>query len=317
MNVLTTASDDAWSPVWVTQAVKQRAEAFANQQPTPQKAHQVYRNALAVGVVNDYLQLLGIQTDLNASDSWQLALRFANDVADVCVVGRGRLECRSVPPEASTCYIPLEAQCDRIGYIIVRFDTDQDATLLGFVDHVDSEYLPIEHLRPMAELPQYLAEQETIVDLRQWLEGLYQIDWHPPEHLLQPKQLALGHQLARVQRAKLIRLNLQAEHSNVVLLISVTPQGESLSVRVQLHPAIMVKDHTAGARLIHAPLDCLMPTIKLSLQTDDRTLSKDVIARAYPRDNCIQIPPFQGLCGERFSIQIAVDGYHVKEYFQL
>ncbi|MEL7316369.1 MAG: DUF1822 family protein, partial [Cyanobacteria bacterium J06559_3] len=61
-----TLSDDASVPVWVTQAAKQMAEQFASQQPTPPKAEQVYQNTLAVCVVNGYLNLLGIKTDLAA-----------------------------------------------------------------------------------------------------------------------------------------------------------------------------------------------------------------------------------------------------------
>ncbi|MCF4966823.1 DUF1822 family protein, partial [Nostoc sp. CMAA1605] len=42
----------------------------ANQQPTSAKAEQVRLNTLAVWVVNDYLQMMDIPTNLTASDSW-------------------------------------------------------------------------------------------------------------------------------------------------------------------------------------------------------------------------------------------------------
>ncbi|MGF1523719.1 MAG: DUF1822 family protein [Leptolyngbyaceae cyanobacterium] len=312
-----TLSDDASVPVWVTQAAQQTAKQFASQQPTPQKAEQVYRNTLAVCVVNSYLNLIGIQTNLAASDSWNPAVRLMNNVADLFVVGRGHMDCRPVPPDAETCWIPLAAHSDRIGYIIVRLDTDQEATLLGFVEQTQREYLPLQHLRPIAELTAYLARPTSVVNLRHWLEGLYQLDWQPPEKLLRSRQLALSNPQSPVQRAKCIELNRESEHHNVVLLLSVVPHGETLSVRVQLHPAIMAEKYAGGTRLIHPSADCLMPNIKLALQTEDKTVVKEVISRLHPRDNCIQIPQFQGQWGERFTIQIVAGQHEISQQFQL
>ncbi|NER81034.1 MAG: DUF1822 family protein [Leptolyngbya sp. SIO1D8] len=312
-----TTADDARMPIWVTQAAQQTAQQFARQQPDPQKAEQVYRNTLAVCIVNGYLNLLGIKTDLAASDSWNPAVRLMSNVADLLIVDKGRIDCRPVKPEAETCWIPLEAHSDRIGYIIVRLDTDQEATLLGFVEQVNREYLPLQQLRPISELPKYLAQVEPVVNLRHWLEGLYQLDWQPPEKLLQPKQLALSHSQTKIQRAKCIELNLASEHRDVVLLLSVTPHDEVLSVRVQLHPFILAENYPNGTRLIHSAVDCLMPNIKLALQAGNDTPVKEVVSRTYPRDNCIQIPQFQGHWGECFTVQITVNAHEIKEHFQL
>lgn len=312
-----TLSDDASVPVWVTQAAKQTAEQFASQQPTPQKAEQIYRNTLAVCVVNSYLNLLGIKTDLAASDSWNPTVRLMNNVADLFIVDHGHIDCRPVTPETETCWIPLEAQSDRIGYIVVCLDTDQEATLLGFIGQPHLEHLPLQQLRPIAELTQYLARLTSVINLRHWLEGLYQLDWQPPDKLLRPSQLALSNTQSPVQRAKCVELNLDAEHRNVVLLLSVVPHDEALSVRVQLHPAIMAEQHAGGMRLIHPLADCLMPNIKLALKTENKTLAKEVISRIHPRDNCIQIPQFQGQWGERFTIQIAVGKHEINQHFQL
>ena len=312
-----TTADDARVPIWVTQAAKQTAQQFASQQPDPQKAKQVYRNTLAVYIVNGYLNLLGIETDLAASDSWNPAVRLMNNVADLFIVGRGHVDCRPVKPDAETCWIPLEAHSDRIGYIMVRLDTDQEATLLGFVAQVHLEHVPLQPLRPISELPHYLAQLEPVINLRHWLEGLYQLDWHPPEKLLQPKQLALSHSHSKIQRAKYIELNLDSEHRDVILLLSVTPHDEALSVRVQLYPFTIAENHPSGTRLIHSAVDCLMPNIKLSLKTEDGVIAKEVIARTYPRDNCIQIPQFYGQLGECFTIQITLDDFQSSENFRI
>ena len=313
-----TTADDARVPVWVTQAAKQTAQQFASQQPDQKKAEQVYRNTLAVYVVNEYLNLLGIKTDLAASDSWNAAVRLISNVADLYIVDYGHVDCRPVQPDEETCWIPLEAQSDRIGYIIVRLDTAQEATLLGFIEQVHLEHLPLQQLRPIPELLKYLAQLKPVINLRQWLEGIYQLDWHPPENLLRSNQLALSYsQTQKIQRAKRIQLNLDSEHRDVVLLLSVTAFDETLGVRVQLHPFTMAENYLSGTRLIHSSVDCLIPNIKLTLQTENNALVKEVISRTYPRDNCIQIPQFQGRWGEYFVIQISIDAHKVNEHFQL
>lgn len=317
MNSPKLAPNDPIVPFWVTQQASQLAEEFASQQPTPYRAQQVYQNTLAVWVVNNYLKLLGIATDLGASDSWNPVLRLTHNVADLVVVNRGRLDCRPVSPGAETCFIPLEAQSDRIGYVIVRLDSDQTATLLGFVDQISSDLLSLQELRPMVELPVHLARQSPITDLRQWLEGIYQQDWHPPEQLLRPKQLVLGHSRGYIQRAKHIELNLNSEHRDVVLLVAVAPQDQALSVRVQLHPAIVAEGYSSGTRLIQASLDCLAPNLQLSLITDQQGEQIQVTARNYPRDNCIQLPPFQGQMGERFVLRIRYGEQTIEAPFQL
>ncbi|MDB9526512.1 DUF1822 family protein [Oscillatoria sp. CS-180] len=317
MNSLKPLSDDAHVPVWITQSARHKAEDFAHQQPNSQKAAQVYQNTLAVYVVNNYLALLDIQTDLAASDSWNAAVRLADDVADLVIVGHGSMDCRPVQPGDEVCTIPLESQRDRIGYVMVRLDSDQMATLLGFVDYVNSEQVSLQQLRPMAELPRYLAHREPVVDLRQWLEGAYQLDWQPPEKLLRPKQLALSHPQTKFQRAKQLGLNLDSDYRDVILLVSIMPQQDRVDLRVQLHPAVLAESHPNGTRLVYSLIDCLIPNIRLSLKTEENFLSKEVVSRTFPRDNCIQLPLFQGYFGERFTIQISTENGAISQHFQL
>ena len=59
----------------ITQAARRIAQEFAAEQPTPQKSEQVRLNTLAVCVVNDYLQMMAIPTDLTANDSWNPVVR--------------------------------------------------------------------------------------------------------------------------------------------------------------------------------------------------------------------------------------------------
>jgi len=133
-------------PMPITRKAIQTAEQFAAAIPNPQKSEQVYLNTLAVQAVHDYLQLMGIDTNLQQSDSWNPVVRMCEDVADLMVTGLGKLECRPIlsdilpalktPIQSSTvplCPIPLEVQDERIGYIVVDIDQQtKRATLLGF-----------------------------------------------------------------------------------------------------------------------------------------------------------------------------------------
>lgn len=84
------------------------AKQFAGEQPTPEKAERVMFNTLAVWIANDYLQMLGIPTNISNSDSWNPVARLCADVADLEVTGIGKLECRPLKASQMLCSIPAE-----------------------------------------------------------------------------------------------------------------------------------------------------------------------------------------------------------------
>jgi hypothetical protein len=109
------------------------AQQFAQQQLSPEKAEQVRLNTLAVWVVHQYLEAMGIDTHLQASDSWNPITRMTADIADLELPNLGRLECRPVRPHSQSCAFPPEAWSDRIGYVVVEIDqSERQARLLGF-----------------------------------------------------------------------------------------------------------------------------------------------------------------------------------------
>ena len=205
----------------ITQQEREIAQQFANQQPTPQKAEQVYYNTLAVCSVNNYLRIMGILTDLGASDSWNPAVRLFHDVADLAVTDVGKLECRSLrrielgaevaqkpnsnhmqsqsidteptsSPKSTSpvCYIPSEVHDDRIGYVVVQIDDEQqEATLLGFTEKVETEELPISQLRSLKDLLKHihqLKQSQSVkepVNLSQWLVNVFETGWQEIESL--------------------------------------------------------------------------------------------------------------------------------------
>ncbi|HEY9805207.1 MAG TPA: DUF1822 family protein, partial [Candidatus Obscuribacterales bacterium] len=158
-------------------SARQVAQQFAQAQPTPEKAAQVYRNTLAVLVLRNYLQMLDIPTNLEASYSWNPIARLGADVADLDVTGVGRLECRAIQMGDRNCSIPPEVWQDRIGYVVVQLDdTDRAATLLGFIPSVSSLTLPLAQLQPLDALLVRL-HQPAVVQLGQWFQQIFEPQW--------------------------------------------------------------------------------------------------------------------------------------------
>ncbi|MBD2094456.1 DUF1822 family protein [Trichocoleus sp. FACHB-591] len=150
----------------ITTAMRAQAEALAGRQPTAEKSEQIYRNTMAVLVVNAYLGWQGYETDLSQSNNWNLGtLAAGGDVADLMIKDLGRLECRAVLQGATVCPLPPEVWHGRIGYVVVQFDVAVDkAVLLGFKPIFDPEdpmeEVPLDELQSLDELIDYLDRLE-------------------------------------------------------------------------------------------------------------------------------------------------------------
>ena len=143
----------------ITQSARQTAQTFRQQQSTPEKAKQVYLNTLAVWAVKDYLSMMEIPCNLEASDSWNPVIRLCADIADLVVSGIGRLECRPILPQAVTCALPPEVWSDRIGYLVVVIDEEhRQACLLGFTPSVSTDSIPLNQLQPLESLLAHISE---------------------------------------------------------------------------------------------------------------------------------------------------------------
>lgn len=163
------------------------AANFANQQSSNKKRKQVYQNTLSVAAVNTYLQYLGWTTNLPKSNSWNPILQTLLDTADILVSERGKLECRSVFSQAKSMIIPEEVSTDRIAYIAVNIDGSQNfAQLLGFTSEINSLTVPLNGLKPMNKLPEFLekVQQEPIIPkLSHWLWGIVEAGWNKLDSL--------------------------------------------------------------------------------------------------------------------------------------
>ena len=314
-------------PLPITQAALQTADRFASQQPTPQKAEQVRLNTIAVSVMNDYLQLMGISTNLETSDSWNPLMQLCADTADLEVVGAGKLECRSILAD-SACLIPPETWQDRIGYVVVAIDiAAREARLLGFaeqaaeelalntlqtpealLDHLDRLLHPVASVAPVA--PVAPADRGSIANLSRWLQNQAEAGWQTVESLLSPAEPAYGFRSIEtgfrnietapcenlIRRAKLINLAIRLPDP-VALVVELEPDAQRTHICLQVHPT-----HQA-----YLPAE-----LRLTVLDEDGNIFLEAQSRG--ADNYLQLQ-LSGLPGERFAVQVAIADARVVEQF--
>ncbi|MGB3755347.1 MAG: DUF1822 family protein [Rivularia sp. (in: cyanobacteria)] len=169
----------------ITESNRNKAYLFAQQQPNSEKAKQVYHNALAVLVTNNYLQMLDVPTSLQQSHSWNAVARVSTNIADLNLPGKGHLECRSILKGDDTCNFPEDVWHNRIGYVVVQFDESyKQGTLLGFLPQVSSTTLEIKQLQSLDDLFIALHSNETVVQLSNWLENIFDASWQSIESII-------------------------------------------------------------------------------------------------------------------------------------
>lgn len=308
-------------PMLIGRTSRRLAKQFALEQPNRQKAEQVYFNTLAVCVVNDYLQWMGIATELNAAESWNAIARLGSDVADLPLTGLGRIECRAMRERDRTCRIPPEVWSDRIGYVVVQIqDSLKEANILGFINSSDRQQFPLSELQPIESLlttvaalresvssVNAIASSTAFVRLSQWFQGSFAEAWQSFEVIFGTENLAYNFRNSPregdggVERAKLIDLEMQFDTQVVVLLVAIAPEPDRIAVRVRLYPP-------DGE--IYLP-----PNLRLALLSPEGDILEEVRSRR--QDNYIQLPRFTGEAGERFSIQVALENAIIIEHFEI
>lgn len=304
----------------ISQAARTTAQRFANQQPTLTKAEQVRLNTLAVWVVNDYLQMMDVPTNLTASDSWNPVMQFCADVADLEVSSVGRLECRPVISGSPVCSIPPETWEDRVGYVFVQVDdASEEAQILGFVKNVATETIALNQLQPLEALIDRLAQLKTspvdaLVNLSQWFVGQVEAGWQTVESLLSSLDTrpayafrspvstpeAMQEQSESVtRRAKLIDLGIKIDNQPVMLIVEIAPAAnQKTSVRLQLH---------ATGNQMYLPAG-------VHLKVLDNAGAVFLEAQARSADNYVQLQ-FRGDLQEEFSVQVSLSDMSITENF--
>ncbi|MCC5616212.1 DUF1822 family protein [Nostoc sp. CHAB 5836] len=306
----------------ISQKARITAQQFASQQPNYEKAEQVRLNTLAVWVVNDYLEMMDIPTDLQASDSWNPVMRICGNVADLEVPSIGRLECRPVRLHQQVCSIPPETWEERVGYLVVQFDESlQEARLLGFIPSVATEILPLAQLQPLEAFIDHLwqlrqSPVNSLVNLSQWFAGIFETGWQTIESLWNVPEVRLNYAFRSTEtlelnalnqaepitkRAKLIDLGIQILNQPVMLIVEISPQkDQQTSIHLQLH---------ATGNQIYLP-----PGVHLTVLDSSGAVFLDAESRKL--DNYIQLR-FRGEATEQFSVRITLDNTSITEHFRI
>ncbi len=332
-------------PLPITLLARRTAQEFASQQPTPQKAEQVRLNTLAVHAVNDYLQMMAIPTDLAVSDSWNPVVRMCADVADLEVIGIGRLECRPVRKDQQTCYVPPEVRTDRIGYVVVQIDESSlEATVLGFCpianlpnpswvtdETLAIDELPISQLQAVEDLIDRLnqpvlepipstvavtspAAQRSRVNLSQWFVNVFETGWQTIESFVNPAEPDLAFSFRSADSTLLIddeQADISVRRAKLIDLgmqIAGYPVALIVEVIAGLNNKsdIILQLHPTGNQIYLPPL--------LQLTVLDESGLVFLEAQARSADNYIQLQ-FSGLAGEQFSVRVALGDASIMEDF--
>ncbi len=147
--------------------------------------------------------------------------------------------------------------------------------------------------------------QETRSKLSQWLQGAFDESWQAIDAIISPEaNLALSTRNVEsgAKRGKLIDLGMQLGSETVAMLVTIVQETEEkLGISIQLHP-------TGGERY-------LPPHLKLTLLSKAGKTLQEVQSRSH--DNYIQLKPFKGEPGKRFSIEVSLSDVSIREEFEL
>jgi len=296
----------------LTTTAHQWAAQFCNQQRQPLKAEQVYRNTLAVWAVHELLRVEGIDSDLEASHSWNLIFQTCSDAADLVLPSQGRLECRPVDPDAAVMAVPPETWEDRLGYVAVQLDDAlETAMVLGVVESVQQETVALADLQDFAPWLERLRPQKTpsqipaLTRLQDWLRGQLDQGWQTLDSLLQQPTLALNprsdlttRDRPLIRRAKPLALPSLGE-AQIVLVVAVLPQTAPWPIAVSLGPL--------------PPAQYLPPDLTLSVLDPDGVAVMQAQSRATEQLTL----EFTGEPGDRFSVQITLGATTLTEAFEI
>lgn len=290
--------------VKLTTTAHQQAERLCQVKKTLVQAEIVYLNTLAVYAVNYYLQCMGIETNLAASNSQDEMWQLFYESADLEIINGGKLECCPLLPGSQTLDIRVETVSGRIGFVAVELNgTLTEARLLGFTPKAEPIPFPIAQLQPIAELPLYLQQWHSKPRLSRWLEGGdSDRDWQPLEAVFGGSSRFLGQGLRsreqpKARRVKKLDFGLRLNQETVALVITVESETEStVNVLIQVVPLNEQEFLPIGLKLI------------VTLESD----SAEAIARE--TDNLIQLE-FSESLGSPVTIRVELEGTVFTEEF--
>ena len=153
------------------------------------------------------------------------------------------------------------------------------------------------------KLTPVLSTQRT--KLTQWLQETIIEGWETLDKLINPEaSLAFSTRSVtkEYKRGKVINLGMELNQVTMMLLVTVTEQEEGkLKIGMQLYPTNQAK--------------YLPPEVQLTLISKAGKTLQSVQARE--QDSFIQLKPFKGKPGKRFTVEIALGETQIREDFEL
>ncbi len=298
-----------------------QANKFSLHQANQKKAKQVYLNTLTVWSVKTYINILGWETSLETSDSWNPLLQSLMDVADLDIPNCGKLECRKTQAKTNWINIPAEVWLERIGYIAVELNQSlREASILGFVSQLREGKIFLAELQSLDDLPLYLEcqrqRQQLLlskpVQLSQWLEGVFELSWKQPEQLALPKNtfsFRSSSQLivnktdsltndAGVTRVKLIEIKSISITNQIALILNIKSQkNQEIEISVKISTTYICTTLPYGLEIM-----VLDEREKLMMQAQAKE-TESIEFR------------FSGEIGEQFSIKVSLHNFTKIETF--
>lgn len=172
--------------------------------------------------------------------------------------------------------------------------------LIVYCQHLSPEAIALP-----AATPQITVPDSAPTKLAQWLQNMVVEGWSLVETLIDPEMnLAFNTRSVtqEYQKGKLLDLGIELNNLKLTLLVMVKQEAEEkLGVRIQLYPA-------SKARYLPSQVQLTL------LSKAGKTLQS---VRAGQQDNYIQLKPFKGKLGKRFSLEIALGNTKIREFFEL
>jgi Protein of unknown function (DUF1822) len=182
------------------------AQQVSKRQNNLKKAKQVYLNTLAVLTVNFYLRCMGIKTSYDNCYSLNPVIQHLIDIADLDIIGLGKIECLPILSEEDIIYPSEENYLEKIGYVVVKLDESLlEATILGFVKTIpENSQFFLNQLQSLEEFLIYLQQLEEIkeiaktqrqgeiedsgqiISLRGWLDNIIDVGWQTVDSIFNP-----------------------------------------------------------------------------------------------------------------------------------
>lgn len=302
------------------------AENFRKQQINPAKAKQVYLNTLAVYAVKEYLDYLEIETDLEASQSWNPVQQTLLDTTSLKLTQRGTLECRPVLPWGTHLKFPPETPRNSAAGIAVLLDNSlRSATLLGFVASIPDQAIPLNELQNLEQLGVHLntltskltihSDETLVTQLQQWLEtdgdfGLWKvISYFAESFISRPNYVFDFRESAKTVAEEITGVPIVSRSKHCCLGQEPHTKTVELQVGIQKISEEMFNIYTQVKAM--KPHDRLPENLHISVLDHDGT---EVMHAQSLGTEALQLK-FSTVKDEHFQLQLMLDGSTITETF--